>query len=89
MKQLPEVPESELIRYLDGLEQERRNSSALAMELCPSCTNPLVCKLCKKTAKCEFICVEFDSFWVTQVGTLFSDWWSFIKASKTHGRVMS
>ena len=24
----------------DGLEQERRNSSALAMELCLSCTNP-------------------------------------------------
>ena len=26
--------------YIDGLEQERRNSSALAMELRRSCTNP-------------------------------------------------
>ena len=25
---------------VDGLVQERRNSSALAMELCLSCTNP-------------------------------------------------
>ena len=25
---------------IDGLVQERRNSSALAMELCLSCTNP-------------------------------------------------
>ena len=27
--------------YIDGLGQERRNSSALAMELSLSCTNPL------------------------------------------------
>ena len=26
--------------HFDGLVQERRNSSALAMELCLSCTNP-------------------------------------------------
>ena len=26
--------------YFEGLAQERRNSSALAMELCLSCTNP-------------------------------------------------
>ena len=29
---------------IDGLVQERRNSSTLAMELCLSCSNPLVCK---------------------------------------------
>ena len=29
--------------YIDGLVQEIRNSSALAMELCLSCTNPLIC----------------------------------------------
>ena len=29
--------------YIDGLVQERRNSSALAMELHLSCTNPLIC----------------------------------------------
>ena len=28
--------------YIDGLVQERHNSSALAMELCLSCTNPSV-----------------------------------------------
>ena len=30
------------IDNLDGLVQERRNSSALAMELCLSCTNPSI-----------------------------------------------
>ena len=28
------------IRYMEGLVQDRRNSSALAMELCLFCTNP-------------------------------------------------
>ena len=28
--------------YMDGLVQERRNSSALAMELCLSCTKPSI-----------------------------------------------
>ena len=28
---------------IDGLVQERRNSIVLAMELCLSCTNPLIC----------------------------------------------
>ena len=28
--------------YINGLVQERRNSSALAMELYLSCTNPLI-----------------------------------------------
>ena len=31
-----------LNHYIDGLVEERRNSSALAMELCLSCTNPLI-----------------------------------------------
>ena len=30
-----------MMLYIDGLEQERRNSSALAMELCLSCTKPI------------------------------------------------
>ena len=34
--------------YIDGLVQERRNSSALAMELCLSCTNLLMAQ--SKTA---------------------------------------
>ena len=29
--------------HIDGLVQEWRNSSALTMELCLSCTNPLIC----------------------------------------------
>ena len=29
-----------LAEYIDRLVQEKRNSSALAMELCLSCTNP-------------------------------------------------
>ena len=29
--------------HIDKLVQERRNSSALSMELCLSCTNPLIC----------------------------------------------
>ena len=30
----------DLLHYMDGFVQERRNSSALAMELCLSCTDP-------------------------------------------------
>ena len=30
------------LHYIDGLVQERRNSSALAMELRLSCTNPSI-----------------------------------------------
>ena len=30
--------------HFDGLVQERRNSSALAMELRLSCTNPSICR---------------------------------------------
>ena len=33
------------IVYIDGLVQERRNSSVLAMELCLSCTYPSICLL--------------------------------------------
>ena len=31
--------------HIDGLVQERRNSSAIAMELRLSCTNPSLCEL--------------------------------------------
>ena len=31
-----------MMTYFDGLVQERRNSNALAMELCLSCTNPSI-----------------------------------------------
>ena len=32
------------VEYFDGLVQERRNSIALVMELCLSCTNPSICQ---------------------------------------------
>ena len=34
--------------YIDGLVQERHNSSALAMELCLSCINPSICNWVEK-----------------------------------------
>ena len=34
--------EFQIILHFDGLVQERRNSSALAMELRLSCTNPAI-----------------------------------------------
>ena len=34
-----------LRQYIDGLVQERRNSSAMRMELCLSCTKPSICLL--------------------------------------------
>ena len=41
--------------HIDGLVQERHNSSALAMELCLSCINPSISSLsevaCAKTLK--------------------------------------
>ena len=40
----------------DGLVQVRRNSSALAMELCLSCTNPLIRN--NKVEKLHVLCLE-------------------------------
>ena len=37
-----ELMENWQLLYIDGLVQERHNSSALAMELRLSCTNPLI-----------------------------------------------
>ena len=36
------IMHNSMIRYIDGLVQERRNSSALAMELRLSCANPSI-----------------------------------------------
>ena len=41
-----------LLLYIDGLVQERRNSSALAVELCLSCTDPSLW---------QTICISFES----------------------------
>ena len=53
----PQVVNTEhckLMFYFDGLMQERCNSSALAMELCLSCTNPSIYLSWKKFR--EFVC---------------------------------
>ena len=58
--------------HVDGLEQERRNSSALAMELHLSCTNPSM--------------YSFDQFehptdvkeWL-KMQYIFTIWWIFLK----------
>ena len=46
-KELPEFAENSILLILniqiDGLVQERHNSSANALELCLCCTNPLKC----------------------------------------------
>ena len=39
MNDLFDVSQNDMIQYIDELMQERRNSSALAMELCLSCIN--------------------------------------------------
>ena len=41
------------MHYVAGLVQERRNSSALAIELRLSCTNPLICDIIVTDAKFE------------------------------------
>ena len=48
VQQLIEANNKENIKvphHFDGLVQDRRNSSALAMELCLSCISPLICPL--------------------------------------------
>ena len=53
---------------MDGLMQERRNSSALAMELCLSCINP---SICQGIGLFEFELFEFEFF--THLDAV---WWS-------------
>ena len=43
-------------QYIYGLVQERHNSSALAMELCFSCTNPSICEC----SFVKFICKDIS-----------------------------
>ena len=45
-----------LNHHIDGLVQERRNSSALAMELRLSCTNPSICAV---------VVIDVDFNWKT------------------------
>ena len=51
--------------YTDGLVQERHNSSALAMELCLSCTDPSICDYC--TWCTENTCTEPLIFWLSRM----------------------
>ena len=56
-------------RHVDGLFQDRRNSSALAMELRRSCTNPSVCNSIQATSSSQapgYKGVSHES-WITQL----------------------
>ena len=49
--------------YIDGLVQKRRNSSALAMELCLSCTNQSIyIPLPTSTKELKFVFSRFSNF---------------------------
>ena len=51
-------------QYIDGLVQERRNSSALAMELCLSCTNPSIWDYVHHTLSwCQLCCHWWYQSW--------------------------
>ena len=50
--------------YIDGLVQERRNSSALAMELRLSCTNPSICYLLQSL---KLVVIRMPSSFITGV----------------------
>ena len=59
----------EWIIHIHGLMQKRRNSSALTMELCFSCTNPSIC------ASCSWNNTFFDLHsrsWLKEIPTVFS-----------------
>ena len=77
------------VLYIDGLVQERRNSSAIAMELRLSCTNPSI--LCIESLliifhnpDCIFLVIDFPTSniwcWITlkKLNSLdeFHAWWS-------------
>ena len=47
--------------HLDGLVQERRNSSALAMELRLSCINPSICAHFSKTLAEHWLFIFLDN----------------------------
>ena len=70
-----------IVCYLDGLMQERRNSSALAMELRLSCFNPSIWDTRANThliALCITLCVLGPGGWIfldsrrREVGNIFS-----------------
>ena len=75
--------------HIDGLVQERRNSSALAMELHLSCTNPSICNaFCHwlrsysaVDSKCAVVCSKCP--WtlqtiVTRVNVVPMAWWGIL-----------
>ena len=67
-------------KYIDGLVQERCNSSALAMESCLSCPNPLICSI-KVTI---FLLPPSSYIWIFKIWekhrTLKTDIYWFIEA---------
>ena len=59
-------------RHIDGLVQERRNSSALAMELRLSCTKPLTCVVCNTSTDHASLTVPERKF-VTKIRLRYHD----------------
>ena len=54
-------------RYINGLVQERRNSSALAMELRLSCTNPSIYSAKNKARPSVFHYITFFIFFLFEI----------------------
>ena len=64
------------IQYIDSLVQERHNSSALAMELCLSCTKPSICCIKESMLLTEIIfnpkyCLKLQLFFMILYRVLF------------------
>ena len=57
--------------YFDGLVQERRNSSALAMELRLSCTNP---SISSHDTECEYHCLHLGVNYNNQKCFIMEEW---------------
>ena len=51
---MPQVTPFRQKWHFDGIVHERRNSSAIATELSPSCSNPSISAIIKKLRNCRF-----------------------------------
>ena len=73
--------QTKLKYHFDGLVQERHNSSALAMELCLSCTNPPICQIDTKIQQFEIIVSVLELFLKDIqfcVHSYIDDWWPWV-----------
>ena len=72
----------ELSAYINGLVQERRNSRAIAMELCLSCTDPSICIVELSTHMHEWIMiiyvwVNYSHIYMSELSTYMHKWISW------------